>query len=256
MNRLIPALLVSAAVLLPPAAASPTRDKADILSAKSTLQEGVNTWDGGKLNEARDLFLGLLNRDTDHETALQYFIVICDYRLAAHAMIGSDTETVGRCTTEAMQYLEKIMLTRPDWGEPYALYASMLGYEIVLHMDRAMELAFKINDYFGKANARGPDDPRVNMMQGISVFYTPAMYGGGADKAIPLLERAVKNFQQEKPLDPYSPSWGMEEACTYLGMAYNQQERPDRAAACFEKALARNPDFGLARDELGKLKKP
>jgi len=254
MIQKISVIIIIAAGLSTAAAAPPPPGGADILAAKSALQEGVNTWEGDKLSRARDLFLGLLGDAGGHETYIQYYVAVCDYRLAAHAMLGSDTATVERCTAEARRYLEEIMRARPEWGEPYALYASMLGYEIALHMDRAMELAFQIEDYFGKAAARGPNDPRVNLLRGISVFYTPPMYGGGAEEAVPLLEKAVELFEREKTSDPYQPAWGMEEAGTYLGMAYSQLEQPDRAASCFEKVLARHPDFGLARLELDKLK--
>jgi tetratricopeptide (TPR) repeat protein len=235
---------------LVPAAAFET----GILEAQAALRDGINAWDSGALSRARELYLALLEAEKDRETELQYFLAVCDYHLAAYAMAEDKRDMVDRFTAEALENLEKVILARPEWGEPYALSATIMGYQIALHPDRAMELGMRLYTFFGKAEEKGPDDPRVHLLQGISLFYTPAMYGGGADKAIPHLEKAVDCFGREKVDDPYQPSWGYDEACTYLGIACAQQGRADQAAAWFEKALAFNPDFSLARHELAKLK--
>jgi Tfp pilus assembly protein PilF len=51
------------------------------------------------------------------------------------------------------------------------------------------------------------------------------------------------------------PSWGKDEAYTFLAMAYNQKGDIDKAAEFFTKALEVNPEFRIAKDELAKIKK-
>jgi len=39
-----------------------------------------------------------------------------------------------------------------------------------------------------------PTNPRAYLLMGQNLFYTPAMFGGGADKAKPFLEKAAALF--------------------------------------------------------------
>ena len=89
----------------------------------------------------------------------------------------------------------------------------------------------------------------------MSDLYTPAEYGGGAEAAIKMLAKSVDLFKKEKIEDPVKPSWGKDEAYTFLAMAYNQKGDKDKAAELFQKALEVNPDFSMAKQELEKIKK-
>tara|TARA_B110000116_G_scaffold151970_1_gene131399 strand:+ start:21 stop:677 length:657 start_codon:yes stop_codon:yes gene_type:complete len=60
-----------------------------------------------------------------------------------------------------------------------------------------------------KAIAYYPGNPRPYYLNGQSKFYTPSAFGGGIDKALPLLEKSLKNykiFEAQK----YWPNWGQE----------------------------------------------
>jgi len=52
-------------------------------------------------------------------------------------------------------------------------------------------------------------------MQGVNLFYTPAMYGGGKDKGCPLLEQAMEKFGTFEPESSIAPEWG-EEHCVMM----------------------------------------
>jgi len=147
------------------------------------------------------------------------------------------------------------MKIEPDFGELDALQASMLGFEIALHQEKAMSLGFQIFQYFGKALEKSPDNPRVHLLKGLSDLYTPEQYGGGPDAAIKSLNRSIELFENENVQDPVKPSWGKEEAYTFLGIIYNQKGEADKAEEMLKKALEINPEFGLAKEELQKIKK-
>ena len=60
-----------------------------------------------------------------------------------------------------------------------------------------------------KAIAYCPSNPRPYYLSGQSKFYTPSAFGGGIDKALPLLKKSLNNyeiFKQKK----YWPNWGQE----------------------------------------------
>ena len=223
--------------------------------AKQELREGVNTWDAEKMKQARDLFLNLLMTEESEKAYLHYYTALCDYRLTAYFMAQDAVGEAGMHVDGALKHLEEAMDLEPSRGEPYALYASMLGFKIALNPSLGMSLGMKTFDYFGQALAKEPDNPRVNLMKGSADLFTPEQYGGGADVAIRSLTKAVELFEKETVDNPVEPSWGKEEAYTFLGMAFKQKGNIEKAGELFNKALEVNPDFGLAHEELSKLEK-
>jgi hypothetical protein len=66
------------------------------------------------------------------------------------------------------------------------------------------------NEYIARAKAINPNNPRIYYLQGNSLFYTPKMFGGGAQAAMPLFEKSNQIYQSELVTDSLStvPSWG------------------------------------------------
>jgi len=226
-----------------------------IKEAKSKLQKGLDTWKPEFLKNARDIFLNLLVKEKGGNAYFFYYVALCDYRLATYYFTSNNMKEVERFTGEGQKYLEKAMEADPSFGEPYALYATLLGYEIALHRERAMALGAKSYEYLAKAFEKNPDNPRINLLKGTSILFTPEVYGGGADNALEFLEKSVSLFEKENIKNSLKPSWGREEAYTFLGMAYAQKKEYDKATGFFKKALEINPNFGMAAIELDKIEK-
>ena len=226
-----------------------------LIKAKLELRTGISIWDPNIIKKAKNMFLNLLINDKPDNAWLHYYIALCDYNLATYYMGDNKKQETERHTKDAQKYLNKVMELKPSWGEPYALYASTLGYEIALDLSKAMSMGMKIYEYYGKAQELEPQNPRIKMLKGASDLYTPPEYGGGPDVAIKTLTSAVDLFEKEKVETPWEPSWGKEEAYTFLGMAYQQKGDEKTAQELYEKALKINPDFGLAKQALQAIKK-
>jgi hypothetical protein len=54
-----------------------------------------------------------------------------------------------------------------------------------------------------------PENPRIKLLEGQSIFYTPEDYGGGKKKAEPLLKEALEKFAAFKPASILHPNWGL-----------------------------------------------
>ena len=225
-----------------------------VQDAKSLLQQGINDWDLAKMQEARDSLLRLHLQANEKNECLLYFLALTDYRMATYYMTQGAMEETGVHIAQGKKFLEKSIELKPDWGEPYALYATLLGFEIALKPEEAMTIAFEIGDYFGEAYAKDPDNPRTYLLKGTSELFTPESYGGGPDVALNSLETALSCFEKENITDPLQPCWGKDELYTFMGMAYNQKGDAEKAKEYLKKALTINPDLGLAKDELEKLK--
>lgn len=226
-----------------------------IEKAKEQLRVGVNTWDVEKMKHARDLFLNLLMTEESEKVYLHYYTALCNYRLAAYYMAQNATAEIEMHADNGLKHLEEAIELEPSWSEPFALYASMLGFKVAIDPSQGMSLGMEIYNYFGQALTKEPDNPRVNLMKGLSDLYTPEQFGGGPDAAIQSLTKAVELFEAEKVDNPVKPSWGKEEAYTFLGMAYRQKGDIKKAVELLNRALEVNPEFGLAHEELNKLKK-
>ena len=70
-----------------------------------------------------------------------------------------------------------------------------------------------------KAKEMNPDNPRVYLLQGSTLFYTPEQFGGGKKVAKPLLEKAKEKFATFQPESALHPNWGQGQVEYMLGEA-------------------------------------
>jgi len=69
------------------------------------------------------------------------------------------------------------------------------------------------NAYFATAKKLNPNNPRLYYLQGNSLFYTPKLFGGGPEKALPLYQKAEQLFADDTGnmlKDIHTPYWGKE----------------------------------------------
>jgi hypothetical protein len=71
------------------------------------------------------------------------------------------------------------------------------GQEASANLDTAMKL--------------NPNNPRLYYLKGMSIFNTPAAFGGGKENAKPIFEKAVALYKVDKPKALY-PRWGQAQA--------------------------------------------
>lgn len=64
-----------------------------------------------------------------------------------------------------------------------------------------------VNKYLAKAASINPNNPRIYYLKGNTFFYTPALFGGGVNKAQPLYQKADSLFAFDSK-DIMKPHWG------------------------------------------------
>ncbi|MDO7853804.1 hypothetical protein [Hymenobacter convexus] len=82
------------------------------------------------------------------------------------------------------------------------------GRIMVSPMTRGMVYAGRVSEALEMARKLDPTNPRVYLVLANDLYYRPAMFGGGPDKAKPLYEKAAALFATFKPAGPLSPNWG------------------------------------------------
>ena len=85
------------------------------------------------------------------------------------------------------------------------IYQARLGISPML---RSAKYSGEVYTAVGLAKNANPANPRPYLVEANNVYFTPAMFGGGADKAKPLYEAAKVKFAAFQPASPLAPNWG------------------------------------------------
>jgi hypothetical protein len=114
-------------------------------------------------------------------------------------------------------YLNKADSMKPNNSEIYALKSQVAGARISVNpMTRGQKYGTESAVLREKAKELDPTNPRPHYLEGTALFYTPAMFGGGKDKAKPAFEKSLKLFETFKPSSSLMPSWGKRSAEYFL----------------------------------------
>lgn len=90
------------------------------------------------------------------------------------------------------------------------------GRITVSPMTRGMEYSGRVSEALEMARKLEPQNPRVYLLMANSLYFQPAEFGGGSDKAKPLYEKAKALFAAYQPATALSPSWGESNATARL----------------------------------------
>ncbi len=84
-------------------------------------------------------------------------------------------------------------------------YQARLGISPML---RAQQYSSMVDEAVAQAEGLNPANPRPYLVGANNVYYTPKMFGGGAEAAKPLYEEAKAKFAAFQPAGPLAPNWG------------------------------------------------
>ncbi len=90
------------------------------------------------------------------------------------------------------------------------------GRIMVSPMLRGALYTGRVQGALDEAKALSPDNPRVYLVLANDLYFRPAVFGGGADMAKPLYEKALALFATFKPTTALSPAWGQANAASTL----------------------------------------
>jgi hypothetical protein len=139
-------------------------------------------------------------------------------------MIKSFTEPVNEKKDQMLERAEKLVATAdalsPNNDEIEVLKANIATARMAVDpQNRWMTYGPVSGAAIAKAKSLNPLNPRVTLHEAQTVFYTPEAYGGGKDKALPLIKNAVELFAAFKPASPIMPNWGADAAQMMLSEA-------------------------------------
>lgn len=150
---------------------------------------------------------------------------------------------------EAAEALRQSLRTNPRDAETHALLGAVYGAQISASSWKGMTLGPRISAAFSEAERLAPDNPRVALQKGITLFYVPRALGGGPEPAERELRRAAALFAREPAGKPW-PNWGRVDVHVWLGRALAEKGDREGARAAYLRALTLAPEHALVRDEL------
>lgn len=191
----------------------------------NAVDEAVNNTDSDALSRYA--------ADSDEAYVRSYAL----YRSAVFQMQAGDIERAGESLQQAMDELQPA-----QDSESYVLKAAITGMQMGLDPINAAPMVERQQRYLAQADALNADNPRADIVRGMAAFYTPAAFGGGAEKAQSYFNQAVNKFAE--PCEQIC--WGEAEAHTWLGLVEQQQGNNDEARYHWQQALLVDSDYGWA----------
>ena len=135
-----------------------------------------------------------------------YYSAYC--RIIA-AFMEQDKDKVDAILDPAEADLNAALAINSKNSEVYTIQAMLYQARISVSFTRGMKYSGMANEAIEKAIMMNPSNPRAYYMKGQNIFYTPAMFGGGADKAKPNFEKALALFNaQGTATNSFAPVWG------------------------------------------------
>lgn len=121
---------------------------------------------------------------------------------------------------KAEEYVNKADALQPDHSEIYLLKSMVSGLYIRLNpMVNGQKYAPMASAQLEKARRLDTGNPRVDMQEGLTLFFTPPQWGGDKVKAKALLETAASKYESFVPATSIHPNWGKKANEMFLEMA-------------------------------------
>ena len=97
----------------------------------------------------------------------------------------------------------------PNNSEIYTLRGMIAQGKLTVDpQNRYMKYGQLSSSYLTKAAELDSTNPRPDFLVGQSTLYTPPQFGGGKEKALPILKKAKEKFKSFKPESDIYPNWG------------------------------------------------
>jgi len=142
----------------------------------------------------------------------------------------------------------------PAWPRARALQAALYGLRIPYTTMGGMRLGPKASGTLEPALEAAPDDPVVLLIEGISEYRTPGLFGGDKERATELFRRVLAAHADADEAD--AVCWGETDARLYLARLHHDAEHFGPAREQLEAILKRHPAFAPAREMLASLPPP
>lgn len=228
----------------------PTADSL-IVQGKSLVDMGYLTWKKDEMLHGYSLFQRAETISPDNKL-VEYYLAYAGYRLMTYGMAMKDSKLYDDFADQSEKRASDMGDRYGNWAEPKFLLASIYGIEIANNWMKGSLLGPKSGALADNGLSADSANPRAYLVIGSNKLNTPSFFGGSIDEAIKYLNKSITLFERERlnlgsSTNDLNPDWGYVDALTWLGIAYEKQERYSDALAVYEKTLQIFPDYARAK---------
>lgn len=151
---------------------------------------------------------------------LPAYYVALGQTMAYNLMQSVDPMKQELLAKRAEEFINKADALNPDNSEIYVLKSMVSGLFIRINpMLNGQKYAPLASAQLEKALTLDPENPRAYMQKGMTLFFTPAQWGGDKEAGKVLMEKAAAKYEVFKPASSIHPSWGKKVNEAILEMA-------------------------------------
>jgi tetratricopeptide (TPR) repeat protein len=214
-------------------------------SAQRVIHRAVVRGDLGGVRQAITLIdraLGAFPNDP----LLLHYRGFATFRMGQlHAVSPATEDSATAYFESTLEWMDRSIALKP-LAESHAVRSSAMGQLMGGSMLAGVRYGAAAGRADDQARALGGENPRVLLLQAIGTWFKPSMFGGGEDKARPLMARALAAFAKDHPA-PGMPAWGYAEALAWHGQMEEKAGRSGAARAAYQQALTLEPDYGWVK---------
>jgi tetratricopeptide (TPR) repeat protein len=201
---------------------------------------------------ALDKVMELLGPSDPDSAFRRYYVGLANYRLT-QLILARDKSRAKETVDACVDNLDQAVKLQTDSAEALALESGCLELLASLQAWRAPFAASKSGSLIEKARHLASSNPRVLLLDGVSVYERPKATAADRDRALQLLKQATAAFEAERRETEHVPGWGAAEAYIYLAKCQLDRGAALEARDALERALLIAPEFAEARRLMKKL---
>ncbi len=154
----------------------------------------------------------------------------------------------------AIVALEHAVKLDPKQAEAHAMLGTLYGMKIEGMMS-GMRYGRRVQKHQKLALEHGAKNPRVQYLLGVALLRTAEKEAERLEalKTL-LLAEALYKDEAKQDRKSYEPAWGKDACLAFIGQAFSQLHKRDKARDYFRKALTERPNNRMAKSGLEKLK--
>jgi hypothetical protein len=108
----------------------------------------------------------------------------------------------------AQQQIESGLKINPDETELMVLKVMSYYGELAIDPTKGLSVLGEANTLIDRAKSINPGNPRIYLEQAEAIYNMPVEFGGGKEKAMPILLVAKEKFDTFVPANQLVPDWG------------------------------------------------
>jgi hypothetical protein len=136
-----------------------------------------------------------------------YYAAYCNHMMCNYGLKGDEIDAVCDKADAQLHIADSL---QPNNSEIIVMKARLMAARIMVNpMARGAKFGRKSAEILQQAMAIDSLNPRIYLSQSQALFYTPKMFGGGKDKAKPVLQKTLNCYTKFKPASELHPNWGL-----------------------------------------------